>query len=172
MFIRGGTRRAHMTDDASGGVPENVKAKEGWQAVIEDTAATAEAYRERGWETLELHPGDSVVVDSEHRTGLDVLLPGPEYEKLESLAGECSFTEYEAFKAESKGMMYVLVVEKDPERETAVFVPAYYDPASAHEKLDSVTESGELRLFCRRLNDDYVEFTHDDPALFLPDGMA
>jgi hypothetical protein len=160
-----------MTDDAIGDVPENVKAKGGWQAVIEDMAATAEAYRERGWETLELHPGDAVVVDSQYRTGLDVLLPGPEYEELETLVEDHSFGEYDVFHAEGDGMVYVLAVEKDPERETAVFVPAYYDPGGSQQKLDTIVESGELRLFCRQLNDDYVEFTHDDPAPFLPEGL-
>ncbi|MXR21294.1 DUF7529 family protein [Halobacterium bonnevillei] len=162
-----------MSENPAGDVPENVQAADGWNAVIDDMAATADAYRDRGWTTLELHPGDSVLVDSEFRTGLDVVLPGPEYEKLEAITedDDTAFTDVDVFTAEDGGMFYLLVVEKDPDTETAVFVPAYYDPGGSQPKLDSITEAGELRLFCRRLNNDYVEFVHEDVAPFLPDGL-
>ncbi|ADJ13884.1 DUF7529 family protein [Halalkalicoccus jeotgali] len=158
-----------MSDNATGGDPSPVQTTAGWQAVVEDMAATSQEYRERGWTTLELHPGDSVLVDSEFRTGLDVLLPGPEYDELESLLDDCSFTDSEVFRAEREGLVYLLVVEKDPDREVAVFVPAYYDLQSARSTLETIDAAGELRLFCRRLNDDYVEFVHDEPSPFLPD---
>jgi hypothetical protein len=63
----------------------------------------------------------------------------------------------------------LLVVETAPESETAAFVPAYYDPSQAAETIDSIRESGTVRLFCRRLNDDTVRFVHDDPTPFLPE---
>jgi len=155
-----------------GGAPDSEVSESGWQAVIDDMEATAEAYRDRGWTTLELHPGDSVLVDSEFRTGLDVLLPGPEYERLEALIEETTFTDVDAFRAETEGILFLLIVEKSPDSETAVFVPAYYDPGGSREKLDAVSDAGELRLFCRRLDDDYVEFVHDDVAPFLPDPLT
>ncbi|WP_336035410.1 DUF7529 family protein [Halobacterium yunchengense] len=160
-----------MSDNPAGGTPTQVQASEGWQAVIEDMEATAEAYRDRGWTTLELHPGDAVLVDSELRTGLDVLLPGPEYEELEALAADASFGEVDVFGAESGGTYYLLVVEKAPESETAVFVPAYYDAGGSRETLEAVQADGELRLFCRRLNDDYVEFVHQHVDPFLPEAL-
>ncbi|MCG1001845.1 MULTISPECIES: hypothetical protein [Halobacterium] len=155
-----------MNGDPASDAPTTQPTDQGWQAVVEDMAATADAYRERGWTTLELHPGDSVLVDSESRTGLDVLLPGDEYEDLEALADDASFTDVDVFRASEGTTTYLLVVEKDPDSETAVFVPAYYDESSA-EKLDTVRANGELRLFCRRLNDDYVEFVHENVAPFL-----
>lgn len=155
-----------------GGAPDSEVSESGWQAAIDDMEATAEAYRDRGWTTLELHPGDSVLVDSEFRTGLDVLLPGPEYERLEALIEETTFTDVDAFRAETEGILFLLIVEKSPDSETAVFVPTYYDPGGSQEKLDAVSDAGELRLFCRRLDDDYVEFVHDDVAPFLPDPLT
>ncbi len=158
-----------MNENPASDAPANQPTGDGWQAVVEDMAATAEAYRDRGWTTLELHPGDSVLVDSEFRTGLDVLLPGDEYENLEVLAADAAFTDVDVFQAAADSTTYLLVVEKDPDSEIAVFVPAYYDTASSAEKLDAIRANGELRLFCRRLNDDYVEFVHDDVDPFLPD---
>ncbi|WP_121744529.1 DUF7529 family protein [Natronorubrum halophilum] len=160
-----------MNEDPAGDAPGNVQAQSGWQAVIEDMAVTADEYRDRGWTALELHPGDSVLVDSEMRTGLDVVLPGPEYEDLESLTEDCAFADVDVFRAEGGSTIYLLVVEKDPDSETAVLVPAYYDAGSGQAKLETIRSNGELRLFCRRLNDDYIEFVHGDVAPFLPDAL-
>ncbi|MFC6725160.1 hypothetical protein ACFQE1_12435 [Halobium palmae] len=33
-------------------------ALDAWERVVDDMEATAAEYREEGWETLELHPGD------------------------------------------------------------------------------------------------------------------
>ncbi|SDX85486.1 DUF7529 family protein [Halobellus clavatus] len=158
-----------MSDPPGDGVPPNVQAQEGWTAVIEDMEATASQYRDRGWTTLELHPGDSVLVDSERRTGIDVLLPGPEFEDLEATVEEGAFRDVEVFKAVGDGLVYLLVVEADRTNETAVFVPAYYDPTANADTLESIRETGSVRLFCRRLNDETVTFVHDDPEPFLPE---
>lgn len=160
-----------MSENPTSDAPGNVRAQSGWQSLLEEMAALADEYRDADWTVLELHPGDSVLVDSETRTGLDVLLPGPEYEELESLAEDCAFADVDVFRAEDGGMVYLLVVEEDPDSETAVLVPTYYDPGSGHEKLQTIRSDDELRLFCRRLNDDYVEFVHGDVAPFLPDGL-
>lgn len=158
-----------MSDRFPEGTPANVQAGEGWSDVINDMDATAAEYRDRGWETTALHPGDSVFVDSDRRTGIDVLLPGPEFETLEALVAEHTFDSVETFRAASGGTVYVVVVERDTDAEIAVLVPTYYDRASSAEAIESARESGTIRLFCRRLNDDTVEFVHDDSAPFLPD---
>jgi len=156
-----------MSENSGG--PTAEPAESGWQAVIDDMAATADAYRDRGWTTLEVHPGDSVLVDSAFRTGLDVVLPDPEYEELEALAADTDFTDVDVFRAQDGTTTYLLVAEKDPNSKTVVFVPAYYDHASSANKVDSIRTDGALRLFCRRLNDDYVAFVHDDVTLFFDD---
>lgn len=161
-----------MNDPASEDAPTNAQVGDGWSAVTNDMEATAAEYRERGWTTLELHSGDSVLVDSDRRTGLDVVLPGPEFEDLESLVDSREFRDVEVFRAEGDGLVYLLVVEIAPESETAVFVPAYYDPNRAAETVESIRDAGTVRLFCRRLNDDTVRFVHDDPTPFLPEATG
>lgn len=160
-----------MSGDIPEAPPDADQMASGWQAVLDDMESTAEAYRDRGWTTLELHPGDSVLVDSDFRTGLDVVVSGPEYEELEALTDEVTFTDVKVFCAESSGLFYLLIVEQSPDHETAVFVPTYYDPGSSEGKLDSIREDGELRLFCRRLDSEYVEFVHENIEPFLPEGL-
>ena len=149
--------------------PTNVQAQGRWSAVIEDMEATAATYRDRGWTTLELHPGDSVLVNSEQRTGLDVVLPGPEYKELEALLDTNTFREVEVFRADSEPIVHLLIIECDPDEETAVFIPAYYDAQSRATTIESIRKAGTLTLFCRRLNNDTVTFVHDDPTPFLPE---
>lgn len=158
-----------MSDPKGNDAHAKVQVGDGWSAVIEDMEATVAEYQERGWTTLELHPGDSVLVDSERRTGLDVVLPGPEFEELESHVDNRRFQDVEVFRAEGDELVYVLVVELALESKAAVFIPAYYDPSQSAETIESVREAGSIRLFCRRLNDDTVQFVHDDPTPFLPD---
>lgn len=149
--------------------PPNVRAKAGWQTVLDEQARTASSYREDGWETNELHPGDSVFVDSEARTGLDVLVPGPEYERLAELAETYTFDDTEVFRASEESTTYLLIVERATADQIAVLVPAYYDRTRAADALESVRAAGHIQLFCRQLDDDTVTFQHDDPAPFLPD---
>lgn len=161
-----------MNGNAPDSPPDTERMKSGWQAVIDDMRTTADAYRDRGWTTLQLHPGDSVLVDSEFRTGLDVVIPGSEYEELEALTEDVTFTDVDVFRAESDGLLYVLILEKNPDSETAVFVPAYYDPGGSKQKLDAIRDAGEFRLFCRQLANEYVEFVHDDVTPFLPEPLG
>ncbi|MBB6645234.1 DUF7529 family protein [Halobellus ruber] len=158
-----------MNDRPPSETPTNVRAQAGWTDVIEDMESTAATYRERGWRTLELHPGDSVFVDSERRTGIDVLLPGPEFSELESIVADHTFGDVEVFRAERGGVVYLLAAERDTDAEAVAFVPAYYHRASSTDAIEAVREAEELRLFCRRLNDDTVELVHDDPEPFLPE---
>lgn len=157
-----------MTDDSTDDAPPNVRASSGWQAVLDDAEATVAEYREQGWETLLLHPGDSVFVDSDRRRGVDVVVPDPEFDDLRALVEAHAFDDVEVFRAEGDGLVYLLVVERAPATEAAVLVPAYYDPVAAGSTLEAVRDEGEVRLFCRRLGDEYVEFAHDDTGPFLP----
>ena len=113
-------------------------------------------------------PGDSVLVDPDRRTGLDVLLPGPESEKLQAIVADGTFESVELFRAEDSGTAYALVAELGPDDETAMFVPAYHDRASSSGTVEAIRDAGEIRLFCGRLDDDTGEFVHEDPERFLP----
>lgn len=155
-----------------------------WQDVVEDMTATAERYRADGWETVELHPGDVAVLTGDPRTmaeekgdfepgprrlGLDVVVPGEEYERLRDLASGRTFDSYEAFRAVEGGIVFLLVVVTDATDEVAVFVPAYYELADAAD-LREVADEHAMYTHVRSLSpDEAVTFTHDDPDPLFPD---
>ncbi|MFB6126098.1 MAG: hypothetical protein ABEJ79_02190 [Halolamina sp.] len=152
-----------------------------WEAVIDDMEATAEEYRESGWDVTELHPGDVTPLpagkDSEaeggyldDRTGLDVLVPGDEFRTVEELAESLEFDAFDAYTAREGDVFFAVVVMQAADGETAVALPLYYRLDEATETLRRVRDGGEMRTFVRPLNDERrVVFTQADPDPFVPD---
>jgi hypothetical protein len=146
-----------------------------WDAVIEEMAATAADYAEDGWETVTLHPGDVTVSAGEEpnaNSGFDVLVPGDEFERLREAATDRLFDSYEVYRTVDQGVVFLLTVLTDDAGELAVFVPAYYPDTDAGELRAAVeTDGGTLTTHVRPLQDDErVEFYHEDPSLFFPEG--
>ena len=140
-----------------------------WEAVVEDMEATAEQYREEGWETVTLHPGDVTVVPADHEQfGLVSVVPDDEFETLLSVVEGRTFSAYEVYRADTDAMVFLLVVTESDDGEAVTLSPAYYERTPDGE--------GELRshdgdLFTRIRNlagDDVVTFSHEEPAPFLP----
>ncbi|MWG35938.1 DUF7529 family protein [Halomarina oriensis] len=137
-----------------------------WDDIVADMETTAEEYRERDWETLELHPGQ---VWPQFDTGaFDVLLPDSEYEALVEFVDGGDVDDYDVFRAEVS-MVFFLLVMRDEERRRAVFVPGYYDFGHG-KKLYYGLDGDSLGVSVRRLREDgRVEFSLDRPEPFFPE---
>jgi hypothetical protein len=147
-----------------------------WERVIEDMHATAEEYREAGWEAVAVHPGDVTVVDPaaiedddgryDLQAGLDVVVPGDEYDRLRELVADRAFGEYQVLRAvENRVAFLVVVVEADADDAVAL-APAYYDLDDAAP----LRSYDRLHTQVRRLEPGpVVTFTHEDPDPFLPE---
>lgn len=144
-----------------------------WDDVIEDMEATAAEYREDGWLPIELHPGDvGVVTDpEEERFGIDVVLPGEEFESvLELVEAGRRFTSDQVFRARSGDIVFLVVAMETDARDVVVLAPAYYDVQFAEDLKAGVGELGEMRTHLRPLETDrIVTVSHDDPGRFFPD---
>lgn len=145
-----------------------------WEDVVADMEATAAEYREDGWETCELHPGDVTALPvstapEQKRTGLDVLVPGDEFEKVESFVEEGSFDGYDVFRAMQSGVVFLVVAMTDEAARRAVVFPLYYRLDHAREMLARVAERGELRTWIHPLDAERrVVFVHESPDGLLP----
>lgn len=144
-----------------------------WEEVVADMATTAESYREDGWEVLEIHPGDVASPDGSQdgRWGLDVLVPGDEFEALEELieVESFAFDESEVYRAARGGVVFLVVAVLDTDAGSAVLFPAYYDVDRGRSMLDRAVEAGEMRTHLRPLSvENVITFTYDDPSLFMP----
>jgi hypothetical protein len=141
-----------------------------WEAVVEEMEATAEQYRNAGWETAELHPGDVTVVPADHEEfGIVAIAPDDEFEALLELVWGRTFDEYEVFRGDTEGMVFALVVVQAADKEAAVFLPVYYERTAAGEG-ELRNHDGELYTRVRNLTgEEVVEFSHEDPAPFFPE---
>lgn len=149
-----------------------------WEDVIDDMETTAEEYREQGWETYELHPGDVTPLPAgqdqdggfaDDRVGLDVVVPGDEFETIEPLVEGGQFDSYEAYRAEAAGVVFLVVAMKDQDAGRVVLVPCYYKIDDAREMLLRAEERDEMRTWVRPLDESkQVVFGHQTPASMLP----
>jgi hypothetical protein len=155
--------------------------REFWEQVVDDMAATAEEYREAGWETLELHPGDVTALPTAataasdveiDRVGLDVLLPGDEFDELQSVVADHEFDSYDAYRASEGNVVFLVIAMKSADGSAAVLFPLYYDTTDAKVMLSRVAEREEMRTFLRPLDDsERVVFSQSEPDNLLPDGF-
>jgi hypothetical protein len=146
-----------------------------WEGVVEDMEATAAEYREDGWETLELHPGDVTALPSveerkDEQFGLDVLVPGDEYEAVSELVDGTEFDEYDVFRAQQGCVVFLVLVTKSTATKQAVLTPLYYAVEDAQLMLDRARDEDVLYTHVRPLSDDErVTFTQEDPELLFPE---
>lgn len=164
-------------DPGDSGLPDDihVSAMNHWDRVIDDMEATAEEYEQQGWATLQLHPGDVTPLSGEYadRIGLDVLVPGEEFEALRSLlSGGVEFDDSRVFKTQRSNVVFALVAMEDSSSAQAVLVPVFYSAGdrAARRMLERARAEGAFRSYVRRLGGDYVELTHLDPDTLAPPG--
>ena len=143
-----------------------------WDDMLADMEATATEYRDRGWDVLELHPGDVTALGpTEERDsfGLDVLVPGNEFDELEALVADgATFDSYQVFRGEGSGLVLLLIVMEDETDELAVVFPAYFSPAESSDMREAALSTGKMYSHVRPLDKrEIVTFTHDDPSLFF-----
>lgn len=142
-----------------------------WERVVEDMAATADEYRDRGWDAVEVHPGDVLAATDDHRSGFELLAPDDEFERVAAAVDDSDgFDSANVFRAATEGTLFFVVVLEDPGTETAILLPAYYAPGENEEFVEMLQTEGEVRTHVRPLDQRRVlTFSHDDPSLFLPD---
>jgi len=156
----------------------NVDAMSFWDDIIADMEATAAEYEERGWEALQLHPGDVAVMPGEtpegqrvQKFGFDVLVPDNEFEDVAALVESgVAFDTYEVYKAAAGGLVLLVVAMEDTDADAVMLYPAYYRVGEDDitTLFDRAREEGVLYSYVRRLDDRHVELRHDDPSLFEP----
>lgn len=144
-----------------------VGAVEHWEAMLEDAAATAEEYRERGWTALELEPGD-VTVDPD-LPGFDVLLADNEFADVTDLLGESGVDSYRVYRGSAAGVMFALVAVEGTGTERVALVPLYYTHAELPALRSAAEATGRLATRLRTLDRTEFVVEHGDPGPFFPD---
>jgi hypothetical protein len=155
-----------MTDDT------NPVTTTEWEELIADSEEIATEYRENGWDAVVLEPIDVTPVEVEGRSGLDVTIAESAYGRVEELVGDgdVTFGDAEVYYRPSEGgdQRFALVVERDEESETAVFVPLTYSFSNARDVFERAVREAAIQVHVRpEAADEWIVFSHGDPSLFL-----
>ena len=149
---------------------------ERWEDVEADLEALAADLDADGWTTVTLHAGDVTTLPGGdgQPAGLDVMVPGNEFESLEEqLETGAAFEETAVFREASGGVAFLVFVLRDPERGAAVLVPAFYPQQGrdARALADHALEAGAVDVHVRPLSRErVVTFTVEAPELVFPEG--
>ncbi len=139
---------------------------ERWGDVVADSDATATEYRERGWTTVAVHPGDVNPVSNGAR--LDVLVPGSEFETANETVEDADVDTVRVYAAAAEGVEYRLVVAEDADANVAVCVPTFVSTSELDALRFEADAQGGLTVRLRPLDDrDVVEIQVSDPAVFF-----
>lgn len=137
-----------------------------WNAVLTDTDTTAEAYRDRGWTAVALHPGDVNAVVDEAR--LHVLLPGSEFDEANETVDPDALDAVKVYGANEGSTRFRLVVAENEAEEIAVCVPTFVLGTEADDLRSAAERAGGITIRLRPLDDrDHVEFGVTDPDVFF-----
>jgi hypothetical protein len=158
---------------APDGGSEDEDGEEPWELVMADMEATAEAYRERGWEAVELLPDLVGVLEPEvapkGQGGFDLVVDEAEFAELRETVADAEFESFELFRAEDGEVVYV-VAAMEARDELVVLLAATYRE-NARETLASLVEEGTVYVHVRADRtdpDDRVTFTLDGPTGLVP----
>ena len=141
-----------------------------WGDLLDDVEATADEYREEGWEAHALRVGDvTALYDTDKPYGLDVLVPESAFDLVADLTDDAAVETGAVYARTTGPTVFLLIVETFPAEDTAVLIPAYYNHATDGELLDVAAEGGGMRVHIRSLGSDHrITFTHEDHTLFAP----
>lgn len=146
-----------------------------WTELLEDAVAIAEEYQDNGWDAIVLEPDAVAPVDREERTGFDVRVSADEYDLVAELidCGDVTVTAADVYyrpPEDGDERRIALVVERDEDTDTAVFLPLTYDLGESRSVFETALADGELLLHVTTADtatDGWVSFSHGDPSLFL-----
>ncbi|WP_049939438.1 DUF7529 family protein [Natronomonas pharaonis] len=138
-----------------------------WETLREDATATAAEYDADGWTVHRVETGE-VTPLSGTPFGLDVLVPGDDFERASELVEAASFDTSHVYRAEERGVRFLIIVVEASDDEVAVVVPAYLSASDTEALAERAREEGVMYTHLRPLSDEArVTFSHEDPELFF-----
>lgn len=150
--------------------------REAWGATLEEMTAMADEFESDGWRTLRIAAGDSgpfgpsAADDDEKAFGLAYVIPGDKAAEVSELFERASFPEYEVYRAENDGRMYMVTALFSPEIQTAVFVAGAWDLRDALGCATAAAETGRMYTRLQKLDGTVVGVVeHEAPEKFFPD---
>jgi hypothetical protein len=147
--------------------------KEAWAATLEDMDALAEEYEAEGWATVTIPAGHTATEAPEsgddERYGLVYVIPDNYAEEFTDALDAGEFPQYDVFRNESHGQVFLVTVLADPDSARAVFVAGGFERRGSRPLMSVAHETGTMYTHLQTLDGTQLgSFEHDDPEKFFP----
>jgi hypothetical protein len=145
--------------------------KEAWAATLDDMRALAAEYEEQGWETITIQAGDTTPRgDHEGGTfGLYFLTPSNKADAFVDAVEAGEFPQYEVYRAEQDGTVFLVLELLDPETETAIFVAGTFALRNSLACAKKAADEDEIYTHLHTLDGALLgSFRHADYEDFFP----
>lgn len=149
--------------------------KEAWAATLDDMNALAAEYEAEGWETVTIQSG-STTARGEHDEGpfgLYFLTPGNKADAFVDAVEAGEFPEYEVYRAEQDGKVFLVVELRDAETETAIFIAGTFELRNSLACVKQAVEEEAMYTHVRTLDGTLLgSFRHEGYEDFFPSVTA
>ncbi|SEK99408.1 DUF7529 family protein [Haloferax larsenii] len=146
--------------------------KEAWAATLEDMQALASELEDDGWSTITIQAGSTAPMgrsgDDDH-FGLVYVIPGNKAEPFSEAVEAGDFPEYEVYRAEQSGKVFLVTEYRDPETKTVILIAGMYALRNAVGCARAAVEEEMLYTHVQKLDATHLgSFRHDDYEKFFP----
>lgn len=147
---------------------------EAWERTIEETELIADERRKQGWEavtipTLHTSPTGEPR-GAEDRPGLVHVVPDNHAEAFADAFEAGEFPEFEVYRNEVEGNVFVVTELVDPETETVILIRGRYDVSLAKGMIAAATRKGAIYTHVKTIDDTLLgSVRHELIAPFVPE---
>lgn len=154
---------------------EEAGSENAWSKTLTQLRSMEAELEDAGWEVVGVPAGDvapepPAAGDSE-RFGFVYVVPGNVEAEFRDLFDRGEFPEYEVYRREVGGTLFLITKLTDPNRKLAILIAGGIDTERNIDPLvRAATEAGEMYTHVQLLDRTHLgSFRHDDPTLFFPD---
>jgi len=149
--------------------------KSAWQATLHDLDAIVEEREADGWNALRI-PAQDVAAegrdsnDDEGRYGLSFVVADNHAERFEDAFEAGDFPQYEVYRGESNGRVFLIVEYLDPDSETVIVVAGNLWRRDANPMLETAVEEDTMYTHYHLLDGTHLgSFEHEGVDKFFPE---
>lgn len=149
--------------------------KSAWQATLHDLDAIVAEHEDEGWDVVRIAAQDSACEgresnDEDGRFGLSFVIPDNHADAFTEAFEAGSFPQYEVYRGESNGRVFLIVEYLDPDAETAICVAGNFWRRDANYMIELALEEGRMFTHYHLLDGSHLgSFEHEGVDKFFPD---
>lgn len=149
--------------------------KSAWQATLHDLDAIAEEHEADGWDVVKIASQDVAAEardtnNVEGRFGLSFVIPDNYADAFRAAFEAGTFPQYEVYRGETSGRVFLIVEYLDPDTQTAIVVAGNFWRRDANLMLEDAVDADKMYTHYHVLDGTHLgSFEHEEVEKFFPE---